>query len=158
MNALLLPPASCAVVPYEGPRPETTGLAWIILESRHGKEYHRYVVGCLAYHPNDLTDHHSRLRRWVRRMAQRTPLGYTMHSVALDAHWKERRTLTDLQRFRRKMGQVLRAYEEEKAKALRGELGLPELALERLDEELEQAWVKAERIYGCNRKDFHMQP
>ncbi len=129
-----------------------------MLQSRHGKEYHRYVVGCLAYHPNDLSDPHSRLGRWVRRLALRTPLGYMMHSVALDAQWKERRTLTDLQRFRRKMGQVLRAYEEEKAKALRGELGLPELALERLEEELEQAWQKAERIYGCKREDFHIHP
>ena len=158
MSTLSLPPASVAVVPYEGPRPEATGVAWLMLESRTGSTFRQEVVGCLHFHPDDLTDPQSRLGRWIRLMRVRTPLGYAMRSVSLDAMAKEHRRMTDLQRFRRKMGQVLRAYEAEKAKALRGELGLPEMALERLDEELEQAWVKAERIYGCNRKDFHMQP
>lgn len=155
MSALLLPPASRAVAPYAGPRPEATSLAWVLLESRYGKAYHRHVVGCIAYHPNDLTDPHSQLGRWRRRLAICTPLGCSLTSVALSAKGRERRTLDELQRFRRKMGQVLHAYEAEKAKALRGELGLPELALERLEEELEQAWQKAERIYGCKREEFN---
>jgi hypothetical protein len=43
----------------------------------------------------------------------------------------------------------------EKAKALNGELGLPELALERLDVELEACWVKAREIYGHTKEEFH---
>lgn len=155
MEPLQLPQGTRAVVQYAGPRPEATGVAWLMLESRTGSTFRQHVVGCIAYHPNDLTDPHSQLGRWRRRLALRTPLGYTMRSVSLDAMAKEHRRLTDLQRFRRKMGQVLRAYEAEKAKALRGELGLPEMALERLDTELEQAWQKAERIYGCKREDFN---
>lgn len=155
MSTLLLPPGTRAVVQYAGPRPEATGVAWLMLESRSGSNFRQDVVGCLHFCPEDLTDPQSRLSRWKRRLALRTPLGYAMRSVSLDAMAKEHRRMTDLQRFRRKMGQVLRAYEAEKLKALRGELGLPEMALERLDQELELAWQKAERIYGCKREDFN---
>jgi hypothetical protein len=155
MSTPLLPPGTRAVVQYAGPRPEATQIAWLILESRTGSNFRQEVVGCLTYHPEELADPLSRLSRWKRRMALRTPLGYTMRNVSLDAMAKEHRRMTDLQRFSRKMGQVLRIYEAEKMKALRGELGLPEMAMERLDHELELAWQKAERIYGCKREDFN---
>ena len=154
MGTLHLPQGTRAVAQYAGPRPEATGVAWLMLESRTGASFRQDVVGCLYFHPEDLTDPQSRLGRWKRRLSLRTPLGYTMRSVSLEAMAKEHRRMTDLQRFRRKMGMVLRAYEEEKAKALRGELGLPEMAMERLDLELQEAWAKAERIYGCRKEDL----
>lgn len=155
MEPLQLPQGTRAVVQYAGPRPEATGVAWLMLESRTGSAFRQEVVGCLHFCPDDLTDPMSRLGRWKRLLSHRTPLGYTMRSVSLDTMYKEHKRLTDLQRFRRKMGQVLRAFEAEKAKALRGELGLPEMAMERLEHELELAWQKAERVYGCKREDFN---
>lgn len=155
----LLPPASTAVVPYTAPRPQPTHQVefWWRRDHRHE---HDELLGRITCAWTDLTD-----QRRVTRLTTRLYLALRTdwHRLRVDTRpllesELQRRTLTDLQRFRRKMGQVLRAYEEEKAKALRGELGLPELALERLDTELEQAWQKAERIYGCSRADFKPEP
>lgn len=155
MIAALLPPATRAMVRFSGPRPGATSLAWLILESRCGGSFRQDVVGCLTYCPDDLADPSSRLGRWKRRLALRTALGYTLRSVGLEAMAKDRRPLSDEQRFKRKMGMVLRKYEEEKAAIERLERGIPQLAMERLNDELEEAWIQAERIYGCKRTDFY---
>jgi hypothetical protein len=156
MNALLLPPGKSALVLYNGPRPDATHRVefWWRRDHRHE---HDELLGCVTCAWNDTTD--------GRRMAHlKTRLYLTLRAdwqrLRVDVRPLEeadytRRTLTDLQRFRRKMGQVLRTYAEEKAKAMRGELGLPEMAIERLDTELEHAWQKAERIYKCSRTDFN---
>lgn len=154
MSTLLLPPATRAVVRYTGPRPEATHVAWIHVEWRYRGEFHQEIIGCVAYFSDDLNDQDSRWNRWRRRINIRIPLGCSLRAIARDRLSKERRTLSDLQRFKRKMGMVLREYEKEKAAIERLERGIPQLAMERLDAELEEAWKKAERIYGHTQEDF----
>lgn len=65
------------------------------------------------------------------------------------------RRMSDIQRFRRKMGTVLRAYEEEKAKVLAFEYGLfVDDEMRRLDRQLDETWAKAFEIYGCTKADY----
>lgn len=67
-----------------------------------------------------------------------------------------RRALDHLQRFKRKMGMVLRAYEEEKQQVLAQKFGLfIEDELVRLDADLQEAWAKAEQIYGHTKEDYY---
>lgn len=68
----------------------------------------------------------------------------------------KRKALSDLQRFKRKMGMVLRAYEEERLfiMNLKHSLFIDD-ELDRLNRDLDEAWAQAERIYGCTKADYY---
>jgi hypothetical protein len=156
MEQLQLPQGKMVVVPYVGPRPEATHVVVFSWRRDHLKE-HDEMIGAVTCAWTDTTDH-----RRIENLKTRVYLALRTdwHRLQVDVRplehmLRERRTMDDLQRFKRKMGQVLRTYEAEKVKALRGELGLPELALERLDTELQLAWEKAERIYGKKKVEYY---
>lgn len=156
MSTPLLPPGTRAVVQYAGPRPEATHQVEYWWRRNHLHE-HDELLGCVTCAWNDTTDGRRATaittRMYLTLRADWHRLRVDVRPLVQPDH--VRRSFTDLQRFSRKMGQVLRTYQVEKARALRGELGLPEMAMERLDHELELAWQKAERIYGCKRKEFN---
>lgn len=155
MKQLQLPEGNKAVVPYVGPRPMPTHLVdfWWRRNHLHDDDE---LIGRMSCAWNDSVDQ----RRIVRLKSRlyRT-LEVDWHRLRVDVRpigsADERRTLSDLQRFRRKMGMVLRAYEEEKAAIANGQRGLPEIALEQLEHDLAASWTKAHKIYGHTKEDFY---
>lgn len=156
MERRLLPPATCAVVRFAGPRPEATHLVEFRYRHDHRRERDELLgtVTCDWTDPTDqrrIADLKTRMYLALRTDWQRLAVDIR----PLREKLAERRMLSDLQRFKRKMGMVLRKYEEEKAAIARLERGIPQLALERLNADLQEAWAQAERIYGCTIEDFY---
>jgi len=151
MNAL--PPSTYrAVVVHEAPPAEATLLA--VYSYRHLYPFHHLpneVLGTVGYDPNDRRSM-ERLNRMDKLLSAR--LGwqsYTRDNRKTDT-LRERSTLSDLERFRRKMLKVLRQYEANKVLIDNGVGGLfQQERLRELDAELELAWQKMEDRYGVKR-------
>ena len=154
MEHLLITQGACAVAPFAGPRPEATHeVRWFFRHDHHHD--HDELLGRILVNWSE-----PREQRRIESLSLR--IQFTLQCswnqlrrdivplVSLD---KARRTLSDHQRFVRKMDRVLRAYDEQRDTILRGGQGLPEIGLQLLDQELDQAWQKAQRIYGFSRTD-----
>lgn len=155
MERRLLPPATRAVVRFVGPRPEATHLVEFRYrhDHRHERDELLGTVTCAWTDPTDqrrITNLKTRMYLALRTDWQRLAVDIR----PLQEKLLERMTLSNLQRFKRKMGMVLRQYEKDKAAIDRLEHGIPQLALERLNADLQEAWAQAERIYGYSRADF----
>jgi hypothetical protein len=152
MSTLALPPACDALALFTPERVATHVVRFQV--KRQYKGGHEYdLLGSMVVDVANNRDAH-RVTHLLNRLRYRLQ-GMEVITVHVDLRTTtERRELGSLGRFRRKMGMVLRTYEEEKAKALRGELGFTELALERLDVELQACWVKAREIYGHTKEEF----
>lgn len=155
MKHLLITQGACAVVPFAGPRPQATHeVRWFFRHDHHHD--HDELLGRSTTCWSD-----AREQRRIESISLRIQLTLQCpwnqlrrDIVPLVSIDRERRTLSELQRFNRKMNKVLRTYQQQRSEILAGLHGLPELALERLDHELSLAWDKAHRIYGFTRNDF----
>lgn len=152
----MLPPVPTlpCVAPYAQPEPTHVAMVRVHPWTGHA---HNELLGTITFHPSEWNDSRSRLARIRERLGGLT-IRWQFDTYPIDEFSllpREARRLTDVQRFRRKMGQVLRAYDEQRAVILTQSKGLfVEDDLARLDAELEEAWGKAERIYQCTREDF----
>jgi hypothetical protein len=148
---LLLPAAKpCkAVVRHMPPTPPATHI--IRFSVRDSNRDETYVLGAISTTMDDrrCNERAKRIEALVR---------YRLHSVMVEVRvvpteWlHERRVFSDVERFRRKMLRVQRAYEDDRAAILNGEGGLfQDDRLRELDALLEQAWQKMEQRYGVRR-------
>jgi hypothetical protein len=153
---IALPPSTCrAVVVLDAPPAEATLLA--VYSYRHLCPFHHLekdVIGAIGYDPND-----QRSMDRLLRMDNLLHARFGWQSITRDNHrteaLRERTTLSDLERFRRKMLKVVRQYEANKVLIDNGVGGLfQEERLRELDAELELAWQKMEDRYGCKREQL----
>ncbi len=150
-SQLLLPAARpcTAVVHHVPPNPPATHL--IRFSVRDSNRDETYVLGVISTTMDD-----RRCNERAKRIE--TLVRYRLNSVMVElrvvpTEWlHERSALSDIERFRRKMLRVQRAYEEDRTAILNGEGGLfQEERLRELDALLEQAWQKMEQRYGVLR-------
>ncbi len=148
-------PGNTAPAPCRQPRPAPTHEVLFWWKRDHRRENNE-LVGRTTCDWNDTADH-LRITRLKLRMYNAMQADYMRLQVDLRpmASLRERRTMDNLQRFRRKMGMVLREFEKRRAEAINLQHGIPEFALQDLDQQLEEAWQQAERIYGCKREQYH---
>lgn len=152
MNTLTTTPPCLPVLREEDPPRQATHTVHIEVHDAHRDQ--RWLLGVLSV---VMEDPASELR--VRRI---TALAmHRLYRVRVNARWVattwlgERRTLSNLERFRRKMLRVQRAFEEDRAAIVNGEAGLfQEERLRELDALLEQAWAKMEQRYGVQRSQL----
>jgi hypothetical protein len=155
MDQLLITQGSGAVVPFVGPRPPATHeVRWFFRHDHHHD--HDELLGRITTCWSD-----DREQRRIESITLRIQFALQCpwnrlrrDIVPLSSVDKVRRSMSDLQRFRRKMGMVLNAYNQQRTAILQGQHGIPEFALERLDHELSLAWDKAQRIYGFTKNDY----
>lgn len=75
--------------------------------------------------------------------------------ITSTVYLQERRQMSNLERFRRKMLKAQRAYESDRAMIESGAVGLfQEERLRELDATMEKVWQKMEHRYGCRREDL----
>lgn len=110
-------------------------------------ESERHIIGCLTMNPS--------LPEEVRRIARITAMldykiGHGVYHYQLPMEIaREARTLSDLERMRRKWNKVMRAYHADRAAIEQGTEGIfITERLAELDALLEQARTKVERTYG----------
>lgn len=145
---------STAMVRYDGPTPPTHTARYQV-KRRYNGGHDWDVIGAMDV--NVGSDRDMRRLRLLDARLNYKFIGTEVARVMLPIEkQKQPRQLSDLQRFRRKMGMVLRAYEQEKQEILDLHHGIfvdDELA--RLERDLEEAWAKAEEIYGCTRDEYN---
>lgn len=138
-----------AVVRHVPPRPPATHTMRFSVRDSNRDE--TYVLGAITTTMDDrrCSERAKRIEALVR---------YRLHSVMVEVRvvpteWlHERRAFSDVERFRRKMLRVQRAYEQDRDAIVNGEGGLfQEDRLRELDALLEQAWQKMEHRYGVRR-------
>lgn len=151
----LIGPATMAIVVRPVEPAEATMVA--VYSYRHLFPFHhrpQEVIGTVGYDPND--DHsQARLMRFDNMLHAR----YGWQSICRDnvktAVHHERRALSDLERFRRKMLKVVRQYNNNRQLLMAGAGGLfQDDRLRELDAELDRAWTLMEDRYGCKREQL----
>lgn len=153
---LALPPSTCrAVVVHEAPPAEATLLA--VFTYRHLYPFHHLpveVIGTIGYDPNDRRSM-DRLLRMDGLLSGRFGWMHISRENRKTDTLRERRALSDLERFRRKMRKVLGLFENNKRLIHEGVAGLfQQERLRELDAEMERAWLKMEERYGVKREQL----
>lgn len=130
---------------------------------------HTHQVSIWCYRTGDIGDligvmlHSPDEPRSARRLARIEALvRYRVHgrritfALVPTEFMKERKALSDLERFRRKMLRAQRAYEDDRARIESGADGLFQTdRLRELDATMEKVWQKMEQRYGCRREHLH---
>jgi len=154
MSTLLLTKGRCTAVLYSGPAPEPTHsvrftVTYLMPDSP------RHQLGNLLATLED-RDSLLRITTLQRYLQHKFPRAH------VELYWqelgaaKERRRLSDVQRFRIRMGKVLRAYDAELAAIRAGDRGLFREELElQLNKDLEAAWAKAEQLFRCKKEEYY---
>lgn len=142
------------MVRFEGPK-VPTHVARYQVKRKYPGGYEWDVIGSIDVDVNSERDM-QRLRLLGARLQYKF-VGIEWTRVMIEhGDAPARRAFDDLQRFKRKMGMVLRAYEQEKEeiRALKHGLFVDD-ELARLDRHLEEAWAKALQIYGHTKEDYY---
>ena len=114
----------------------------------------RWLLGVLTVVMED-AESELRVKRITKLVEHRLYRVRVLATTAPTTWAVERRTLSNVERFRRKMLKVMRAYDEDRAAIMNGEAGLfQDDRLRELDALLEQAWAKMEQRYGVRREQL----
>jgi hypothetical protein len=145
MLSLCAPSTFLRVAPTRPPATHCAIIAW----SRRvaGGTVRSCTLGNITL---DMSSQHEvqRLERIVCRL--KLALGpYVQYHTTTLAAWRERNSLSDLERMRRKWARIMRAYESDKQDILQGRTGFfTQDRLAELDQQLQRARCKVEATYG----------